>query len=550
MPDEPVKPSVDGDGRSETHPPMPRDKRGWRVAPAPDGRGMPEQAQSRPPPHRRVGFLWFVVALLAVNWLSLLIFQPAGQPRVTVPFNPVFLEQVKAGKVKSISSRGDTIKGDYKSKVRYPPSDSKAKPTTLFATQVPTFWNGGALGSLLQEKGVEINAKSTDTGRSLLAELLLGFGPTLLLVGLFVLLASRASRGGMGALGAFGRSQARRVDPATISVTFADVAGIDEAKAELTEVVDFLRNPQRYGRLGGRMPHGVLLSGAPGTGKTLLARAVAGEAHAAFFSISASEFIEAIVGVGASRVRDLFVKAKEAAPAIIFIDELDAIGRSRQGSISLGGANDEREQTLDQILTEIDGFDSSEAVVVLAATNRPDILDPALLRAGRFDRRVAVQPPDRLGRRQILEVHTRSIPLAPSVDLDALASSAPGMVGADLANLANEAALLAARRDGGFHGLAREDPARLSARDRALAGRPRAHRLPRVRARARGHAHPGCRPGAQGLDHPARHGARRHALRPRQRSRLLLARGPRGQDPRRAWGPRRRRSRLRDHHIG
>jgi cell division protease FtsH len=209
--------------------------------------------------------------------------------------------------------------------------------------------------------------------------------------------------------------------------------------------VDFLRNPARYGRLGGRMPHGVLLSGAPGTGKTLLARAVAGEAHAAFFSISASEFIEAIVGVGASRVRDLFAKAKEAEPSIIFIDELDAIGRSRQGSVSVTGSNDEREQTLDQILTEIDGFESSEAVVVLAATNRPDVLDPALLRAGRFDRRVAVQAPDRKGRAQILAVHTRSIPLAESVDLDALASSTPGMVGADLANLANEAALLAAR---------------------------------------------------------------------------------------------------------
>jgi cell division protease FtsH len=249
----------------------------------------------------------------------------------------------------------------------------------------------------------------------------------------------------MGALGNFGRSQARRVDPEKIRVTFDDVAGIDEAKRELSEIVDFLRDPERYERLGGRMPHGVLLSGAPGTGKTLLARAVAGEAHAAFFSISASEFIEAIVGVGASRVRDLFAKAKESAPAIVFIDEIDAIGRSRQGSVSVTGANDEREQTLDQILTELDGFEPAEAVIVLAATNRPEILDPALLRPGRFDRRVTVQAPDRTGRRKILEVHTRNIPLAPDVDLDALAASTPGMVGADLANLANEAALAAAR---------------------------------------------------------------------------------------------------------
>jgi cell division protease FtsH len=429
---------------------MPRDKRGWQVAPAPDGRGMPEQAPTSPPPHRRPSFWWFVIALIAVNWLSVLFFQPStGEQRVTVPFSPYFLERVKGGEVASISSKGDTVEGKFKAKLRYPASDTKATPTKLFATEVPTFWNGSQLSALLQEKGVQINAKSTSTSQSLLAELLLGFGPTLLIVGLFVLIARRAAKagGGMGALGNFGRSQARRVDPEKIRVTFDDVAGIDEAKAELTEIVDFLRTPERYGRLGGRMPHGVLLSGAPGTGKTLLARAVAGEAHAAFFSISASEFIEAIVGVGASRVRDLFAKAKEAAPSIIFIDELDAIGRSRQGSVSVTGSNDEREQTLDQILTEIDGFESSEAVVVLAATNRPDVLDPALLRAGRFDRRVTVQPPDRKGRVEIIEVHTRSIPLDDNVDLDALASSTPGMVGADLANLANEAALLAARRE-------------------------------------------------------------------------------------------------------
>ncbi len=411
---------------------------------------MPEQAPTGRPPHRMRGFWLFVLGLIALNWLSVLFFQPStGEQRVTVPFSPYFLERVKESKVGSISAKGDTIQGKFKDKLRYPESDEKATPTKEFATQVPSFWNGSQLSALLQEKGVEIKAESTSTSQSLLAELLLGFGPTLLIVGLFVLIARRAAKAGgaMGALGNFGRSQARRVDPAKIRVTFDDVAGIDEAKAELSEIVDFLRNPERYGRLGGRMPHGVLLSGAPGTGKTLLARAVAGEAHAAFFSISASEFIEAIVGVGASRVRDLFTKAKEAAPAIIFIDELDAIGRSRQGSVSVTGANDEREQTLDQILTEIDGFESSEAVVVLAATNRPDVLDPALLRPGRFDRRVTVQPPDRKGRREILEVHTRSIPLDDDVDLDALSSSTPGMVGADLANLANEAALLAARRE-------------------------------------------------------------------------------------------------------
>jgi cell division protease FtsH len=448
-----IEPSPDVDSPGSTKQrvpsaPMPRDKRGWRVAPAPDGRGLPDQHKPTPP-HRLRGFWIFFVVLLAVNWISVLAFQPASQPRVKVPFSPYFVRQVQAGEVKSISSTGDTIQGTFASKQRYPASDAKAVATTLFSTQVPTFWNNQALTALLQSKGVQVNAQSTTKTTSLLAEILLGFGPTLLLVGLFVLLARRARSGGgaMSALGNFGRSQARRVDPQKIRVTFADVAGIDEAKAELTEIVDFLRTPDRYQRLGGRMPHGVLLSGAPGTGKTLLARAVAGEAHAAFFSIAASEFIEAIVGVGAARVRDLFAKAKEAAPAIIFIDELDAIGRSRSGSTSFSGGNDEREQTLDQILTEMDGFESTEAVVVLGATNRPEILDQALLRPGRFDRRVTVQAPDRAGRVKILEVHTRSLPLADDVDLEAIASSTPGMVGADLANLANEAALLAARRD-------------------------------------------------------------------------------------------------------
>ena len=433
--------------KRKTQPQLPRDKRGWQVAPAPDGRGTPPSTQK--PMHRTRSFVWFIVALLALNWLSVLLFQPSSQPRVTVPFYPYFISEVNAGKVKLVTTKGDSVQGTFKVKLRYPANSKSATPTTLFATQVPAFWNGSQLESLLISKGVEINAQSTSATTSLLAEILLGFGPTLLIVGIFVLIARRAAAGGgggMGALGQFGRSRARRVDPEKIRVTFADVAGIDEAKMELTEIVDFLKTPERYGRLGGRMPHGVLLSGAPGTGKTLLARAVAGEAHAAFFSISASEFIEAIVGVGASRVRDLFTQARAAAPAIIFIDELDAIGRSRQGSVSVSGANDEREQTLDQILTEMDGFEPTEAVVVLAATNRVDVLDSALLRPGRFDRRVVVQPPDRAGRAAILRVHTQGIPLAPSVDLEALAATTPGMVGADLANLANEAALLAARR--------------------------------------------------------------------------------------------------------
>jgi cell division protease FtsH len=427
---------------------MPRDKQGWRVAPAPDGRGMPEEHKPAPP-HRWRGLWIFFLVLLALNWLSVLVFQPAGQPRVTVPFSPYFLNQLEAGQVKSISAKSGAIDGTFKTQVHYP--ESTSTPTTLFATQVPSFWNTNELTTLLQSKGVEVNAKNPNTGTSLLAELLLGFGPTLLLFAVIYFIARRAMTagggGGLGGLGAFGRSQARRVDPEKIRVTFDDVAGIDEAKGELTEIVDFLKTPERYQKLGGRIPHGVLLYGAPGTGKTLLARAVAGEAHAAFFSIAASEFIEAIVGVGAARVRDLFAKAKEAAPSIIFIDELDAIGRSRQGSAGITGANDEREQTLDQILTEMDGFEPTEAVVVIGATNRAEILDPALLRPGRFDRRVAVQPPDRAGRVKILEVHTRSMPLASDVDLGALASTTPGMVGADLANLCNEAALLAARRN-------------------------------------------------------------------------------------------------------
>ncbi|HVD88991.1 MAG TPA: ATP-dependent zinc metalloprotease FtsH, partial [Jatrophihabitantaceae bacterium] len=390
-----------------------------------------------------MGLAWIFLALvlLAINvYAGTRAMQPAS--RVRVPYSPFFLDQVNAGHVKDITSKGTAVQGTF----TQPQSYAGSKATTLFQTEIPTFADDTTLSALLQRKGVVVNAQPLDTGGSWWQNLLLGFGPTILFVGLLFLLIRRA--GSMqNILGSFGRSRARRYQPSGDRVTFADVAGIDEAKAELSEVVDFLRHPDKYRKLGGRIPHGVLLSGAPGTGKTLLARAVAGEANAPFFSMAASEFVEAIVGVGASRVRDLFAQAKEAAPAIVFIDELDAIGRSRTSGVAgFSGGNDEREQTLNQILTEMDGFDPSVSVIVIAATNRPDVLDQALLRPGRFDRRIAVQPPDRAGREAILKVHARDVPLGPDVDLGRIAATTPGMVGADLANLVNEAALLAARR--------------------------------------------------------------------------------------------------------
>jgi cell division protease FtsH len=417
-----------------TPPPPPDPRRGnVRVS------GAPNKPPMIPWSPRR--FITILLALFVLNWLIVAVFAPP-EDKIKVPYNPTFLDQVRGENVKEISASGNTIKGDFKKKVTY-----KDDSATRFETEVPIFANRQQLSSLLETEDVVITAEPPGE-RSLLETLLFSFGPTILIVLLFVWLFRRAaqSAGGGGVIGQFGRSRARRVEPTSQDVSFKDVAGIEEAEQELAEVVDFLKNPDRYRKLGARIPRGVLLAGAPGTGKTLLARAVAGEAGVPFFSASASEFIEAIVGIGASRVRDLFQQAKEAAPAIIFIDELDAVGRSRGGAGALG-SHDEREQTLNQILTEMDGFDSDANVIVLGATNRPEVLDPALLRPGRFDRRVFVQAPDAAGRAAILRVHTRSVPLAEDVDLDRLASTTPGMVGADLANLVNEAALLAARRN-------------------------------------------------------------------------------------------------------
>ena len=398
-----------------------------------------------------------VVVLLGLNlWISSQALQPNAPVRI--PYSPTFTNQVNAGNVKQVNSTNGAISGSFKTAIRYPANDANVEPTTNFSTQVPSFANGSELFSLLVKNGVIVNAQNPSNGPSVVESVIFGFGPTLLLFLIIFIVMRRAAAGGGGAGGlmSFGRSRARRVEASDQHITFEDVAGIDEARDELTEIVDFLKAPDKYLKLGARIPRGVLLSGPPGTGKTLLARAVAGEAGVPFFQMSASEFVEMIVGVGASRVRDLFAQAKQAAPAIIFIDELDAVGRSRAaGGPNVSGGHDEREQTLNQILTEMDGFSPRESVIVLGATNRPEVLDPALLRPGRFDRRVVVSPPDRAGREAILRVHTRSVPLDPEVDLVAIAASTPGMVGADLANVANEAALLAAKR--GHEKVARPD---------------------------------------------------------------------------------------------
>ena len=388
--------------------------------------------------------LWVTLGLvlLANIFITNVLFAPAQPTTVTLSYD-VFKQQVAEDNVVSVTTTGDAITGVTRRPVKEVGTGTSA---THFTTQRPSFADD-TLEALLEQHNVIINAKPENPPPPLWETLLLSFGPTLLIVIGVIYLVRRASAAGGagGLLGTFGQSKARLYDPERVGTTFADVAGIDEVKQELQELVDFLREPQKYERLGGMVPKGVLLIGPPGTGKTLLARAVAGEANVPFFSQAASEFVEAIVGVGASRVRDLFTKARQAAPAIIFIDELDAIGRSRSSGFRIGG-NDEQEQTLNQILTEMDGFEPGKGVIVLAATNRADVLDQALLRPGRFDRRVTLQPPDRRGREAILKIHAAKVPLAPEVDLDEIAGATPGLVGADLRNLVNEAALGAARK--------------------------------------------------------------------------------------------------------
>ena len=370
--------------------------------------------------------LWIVIALLLVFLFNL--FQGTGtQPTASAITYSKFTEQVQAKQVKKVTFQGDQVKGELVS----------GQP---FVTTVPT--NDTTLWPVLKANNVETAVTPTDNGMSLLS-ILINWFPMLLIIGVWLFFMRQMQSGGGKAMG-FGKSRAKLLTERQGRVTFEDVAGVDEAKDDLKEIVDFLRDPQKFQRLGGRIPKGVLLVGPPGTGKTLLARAIAGDANVPFFTISGSDFVEMFVGVGASRVRDMFEQAKKNSPCIVFIDEIDAVGRHR--GAGLGGGNDEREQTLNQLLVEMDGFEANESVILIAATNRPDVLDPALLRPGRFDRHVVVPNPDLAGREKILRVHLRKVPLAPDVDPRTIARGTPGFSGADLANLVNEGALLAARR--------------------------------------------------------------------------------------------------------
>ena len=393
-------------------------------------------------------WIW-LIGLVILNYFIGRFFTSQYEP-VTISYT-LFKDEVKKKNVKEIYSKGTSITGNFINPVAIAVDSEKIKidhkpvKTTRFVTELPSFLDEG-LETFLSDNGVIILAQPIRKEESPLLNFLIMFGPSLLIIGFYLYMFRRQGNSGFGGFLGMGSSHVKRFDKEkSIEVTFNDVAGIDEAKNELKEVVDFLKNPQKYTKLGGTSPKGVLLIGAPGTGKTLLAKATAGEAGVPFFSMSASEFVEMIVGVGAARVRDLFKQARENAPSIIFIDELDAIGRSR-GAIAMGGSS-EQEQTLNQILTEMDGFTSNESVIVIAATNQPNVLDKALLRPGRFDRRVVVNLPDKNGREAILKVHTRKVPLSKNVNLQEIASATIGLSGADIKNLVNEAALMAAKKE-------------------------------------------------------------------------------------------------------
>ncbi len=371
--------------------------------------------------------LWLFIALIVFGLFNLFSNTSGDRNTVDLTYSQ-FLDEVEAGSIKDVIIRGNNINGAFE--------DGRSFKT--YAANDPT------LVDRLNDRGVNISAAPLDDGYPSLLGVLISWFPMLLLIGVWIFFMRQMQGGRGGAMG-FGRSKAKLLTENKNKVTFNDVAGIDEAKEELVEIVEFLKDPRKFQKLGGRIPKGALLIGPPGTGKTLLARAVAGEAGVPFFTISGSDFVEMFVGVGASRVRDMFEQGRRNAPCIIFIDEIDAVGRSR--GAGLGGGNDEREQTLNQILVEMDGFDTQEGIILVAATNRPDVLDPALLRPGRFDRQVVVPNPDILGREAILKVHIKKISVAPDVDIRTIARGTPGFSGADLANIVNEAALLAARKN-------------------------------------------------------------------------------------------------------
>ena len=373
--------------------------------------------------------IWMVIGLV----LFAVFKQIESHQKSTEPVSySQFKEEARQGRIAKVEIQGRTIQVLSRDGAKY----SVAGPGTL-----GDIW----MVDDLMKAGVQVNVKPEEEP-SMVLNFLFSFGPVILLIGVWIFFMRQMQGGGKGGAFSFGKSRARMLDENNNSVSFADVAGCDEAKEEVQELVDFLRDPSKFQKLGGRIPRGVLMVGSPGTGKTLLARAIAGEAKVPFFSISGSDFVEMFVGVGAARVRDMFENAKKHAPCIIFIDEIDAVGRQR--GAGLGGGNDEREQTLNQMLVEMDGFETGVGVIVIAATNRPDVLDPALLRPGRFDRQVVVSLPDIRGREQILKVHMRKVPVGPDVEANVIARGTPGFSGADLANLVNEAALFAARRNG------------------------------------------------------------------------------------------------------